>query len=56
MVLSSNLVMLYFEITPACRAVLCAIRYAGFGLTRFTISCASRNMNTTLESAALLIK
>ena len=53
---NSTLVKLYFAIAPACRAVLCATRYAGFGLTRLTHSCASRNLKMTLESASLFIK
>ena len=53
-VFSSTLVMLQLANAPACSAVLCAIRYAGFGLTRFTKSCASRISKTAVESASLL--
>ena len=51
-VLCSTLVMLYLAVAPACRAVLCAIRYAGFGVTRFTNSCASSILKNALESTS----
>ena len=53
-VLSSTLEMFSRAITPACRAVLCAIGYVGFSLTRFTKSCASSILKTAVQSASFL--
>ena len=54
--MSSTFVKLSFAIAPAIRVVLCAKRYAGFGRTRLTNSCASRNLKMNLESASLFMK
>ena len=55
-VLSLTLVRLYFAIAPSCRAVLCAIRYVGFGIIRFTNSCPTRTLKTNLEFVSLFMK
>ena len=48
-VFSSTLLMIHREIAPYRRDVFCAIRYAGFDLTRFTNSCASSILKAAVE-------
>lgn len=47
--LNSTMFKLYRAIAPPCWAVFSSISYAGFDLTYFIDSCASRNLKAALE-------